>query len=50
VSLAGFRALAGSIPAILEPAAIKAILTYLKIPDKPPDLLSARIPEQTQFA
>jgi hypothetical protein len=37
------------ISAILEPHAIKSILTHLRLPDKPPDLSSARIPEQTQF-
>ena len=38
------------IAAILEPHAIKSILTHLKLPDKPPGLAPARIPEQTQFA
>ena len=36
--------------AILEPNAIKSILTYLKLPDKAPELAPARIPEQSQFA
>jgi hypothetical protein len=37
------------IAAILEPAAIKTILTHLRLPDKPPDLAPARIPEQIQL-
>jgi hypothetical protein len=37
------------VSAILDPHAITAILTYLKLPDKPPELASARIPEQNQF-
>jgi hypothetical protein len=37
------------IAAILEPHAIKNILTHLKQPDKPPGLASAQIPEQFQF-
>ena len=38
------------IAAILEPHAIQSILTYLRLPDKPPGLAPARIPEQVQFA
>jgi hypothetical protein len=38
------------VSAILEPHAIRSILTYLGLPDKPPELAPARIPEQTQFA
>ena len=38
------------VSAILEPHAIKAILTHLRLPDKPPELAPARIPEQSQFA
>jgi hypothetical protein len=37
------------IAAILEPHAIKNILTHLKLPDKPPGLAPAQIPEQFQF-
>lgn len=37
------------IAAILEPHAIKSILTHLRLPDKPPDLAPSRIPEQIQF-
>ena len=36
--------------AILEPTAVRTILTYLGFPDKPPGLAPARIPEQSQFA
>jgi len=36
--------------AILEPFAIQSILTYLGLPDKPPELMPAQIPEQRQFA
>ena len=38
------------IAAILEPFAIQNILTYLGLPDKPPELAPAQIPEQSQFA
>jgi hypothetical protein len=38
------------ISAILEPNAIKTILTYLRLPDKPPDPAPARIPSQMRFA
>jgi hypothetical protein len=38
------------IAAILEPAAIRTILTHLRLPDKPPGLAPPRIPEQTKFA
>ena len=34
------------IAAILDPHAITSILTHLKLPDKPPGLVPARIPEQ----
>ena len=34
------------VSAILESNAIKSILTHLRLPDKPPDLAPARIPEQ----
>jgi hypothetical protein len=37
------------IAAILEATAVRTILTYLRLPDKPPDLAPPRIPEQTQF-
>jgi len=33
--------------AILEPTAVRTILTYLGLPDKPPELAPARIPEQS---
>jgi hypothetical protein len=35
---------------VLEPNAIKAIVTHLRLPDKPPDLAPAQIPDQRQFA
>ena len=35
------------VSAILEPNAIRSILTHLRLPDKPPDLAPAQIPEQT---
>jgi len=38
------------VSAILEPHAIRAILTHLRLPDKPPDLAPARILEQFQFS
>jgi len=38
------------VSAILEPFAIQSILTYLGLPDKPPELMPAQIPEQHQFA
>jgi hypothetical protein len=38
------------VSAILEPFAIKAILMHLRLPDKPPELAPARIPEQSQYA
>ena len=37
------------IAAIVEPAAIQRILTYLGIPDKPPDLAPAHLSAQIQF-
>jgi hypothetical protein len=37
-------------PAILEPNVIRSILTYLRLPDKPPDLAPAQIPDQAQFS
>ena len=37
------------VASILEPTAVRTILTYLGLPDKPPDLAPARIPEQNQF-
>ena len=36
--------------AILEPNAIKSIVMHLRIPDKPPELSPAQVPEQMQFA
>jgi hypothetical protein len=38
------------VSAILEPTAIQSILNHLRLPDKPPDLAPAQIPEQSQFA
>ena len=38
------------VSAILEPNAIRSILTHLRLPDKPPDLAPAQIPDQRQFA
>ena len=38
------------IAAILEPHAIHAILTHLRLPDKPPGLAPARFPTQPDFA
>ena len=38
------------VSAILEPNAIKSILTHLRLPDKPPELAPAHISEQAQFA
>jgi len=38
------------VSAILEPRAIEDILTHLRLPDKPPGLAPARIPEQYQFS
>ncbi len=38
------------VSAILEPHAIRSILTHLRLPDKPPELAPALIPEQPQFA
>ncbi len=38
------------VSAILEPNAIKNILTHLRLPDKPPDLAPARLSEQAQFS
>src|SRR5690348_5036424 len=38
------------ISAILEPTAVRTILTYLKLPEKPPELAPAHIPEQEEFA
>ena len=35
------------VSAILEPNAIKSILTYLGLPDKPPELAPAQIPSAT---
>ncbi len=37
------------VSAILEPAVIRAILSCLGLPDKPPGLTPTRIPEQSQF-
>ncbi len=36
-------------PAILEPFAIQSILTYLGLPDKPPNFAPAKISDQAQF-
>jgi len=38
------RTSGGIVSAILEPNAIKSILTYLKLPDKPPELALAIVP------
>jgi hypothetical protein len=38
------------VSAILEPNVIRSILTYLRLPDKPPDLAPAQIPDQAQFS
>ena len=38
------------VSAILEPHAIKSILTHLRLPDKPPDLAPPQILEQTRVA
>ena len=38
------------IAAVLDPHAITSILSHLKLPDKPPGLAPARIPEQFQFS
>ena len=38
------------VSAILEPHVIRSILTHLRLPDKPPDVAPARVPEQTQFS
>jgi hypothetical protein len=38
------------IAAIIEPTAVRTLLTYLGLPDKPPGLAPARIPEQFQFS
>ena len=38
------------VSAIVEPTAVRTILTYLSLPDKPTALAPARIPEQSQFA
>jgi hypothetical protein len=40
----------GGAPAILEPNVIRSMLTYLRLPDKPPDLGPPQIPDQIQFA
>jgi hypothetical protein len=38
------------ISAILEPNAIKTILTYLRFPDNPPNPAPAGIPSRMRFA
>jgi hypothetical protein len=38
------------VSAILEPNVIRSMLTYLRLPDKPPDLAPAQIPDQAQFS